>query len=230
MGKFVRKGIIVLMVASMVIGTSTIALAQEEAPGKQIPRFKGWGMETVMEFLDVSKGEVISTLRTGGTLAELAAENGSSGDELVGALVAVVDSWLQQAVADERITEEEAAEKLAEATDRITNAVFNTHDGPDRNANHRRGAAMDVVMETLDVNRGQVTSTLRTGGTLSELAEENGSSGEELVGALVAAVDTHLQEAVDAGHITEEEAAERLADAEVRIADFVFSTHDGPRS
>lgn len=221
-----KVGIVVALVSSMIAGTAAVAMAQEGNG----PRFKGPGIEIVMDFLDVSKGNVISTLRSGGTLAELAEENGSSGDALVEVLVAEVDGILQQAVDEGRITEEEAAERLADAQERITRFVFSTHDGPDPHSKKGKGVALNVVMETLDVNRGQVISTLRSGGTLAELAEDNGSTGEVLVAALVAQVDSWLQQAVDAGRITAEEAADRLADAEQRITTFVFSTHNGPRA
>lgn len=226
MRKSFKIGIVTVLVSSMIVGTAVAAVAQESAG----PRFKGPGLEIVMEFLDVSKGEVISTLRTGGTLADLAAENGSSGEALVQVLVAAVDEHLQKAVDDGRITEEEAAERLADAEERITRFVFSTHYGPDPHSRKGKGVAMEIVMETLDVNRGQVISTLRNGGTLAELAEENGSTGEALVAALVEHVDSRLQQAVDDGRITEEEAAERLVEAEERITNFVFSTHGGPRS
>jgi lambda repressor-like predicted transcriptional regulator len=242
----IKSGLLVVTVAGSLVAGPVIAVAQEapadappaaeqtapasdreHRPAK--PRFKGIFMETVMETLGVTKGEVISALRSGSTLAELAEENGSSGEELVDALVAVVAGHLAQAVEDGKITQERADEILANATERITNFVFSTHDGPrgprDGEGPRFKGIFMETVMETLGVTKGEVISALRSGSTLAELAEENGSSGEELVDALVAVVAGHLAQAVEDGKITQERADEILANATERITNFVFSTH-----
>ena len=131
-----RALVSIAVVASMVLG-ATAALAQEPATdrpqatrqgeGPAKTRYGAFMLNQTMEFLDVNKGQIVSTLAKGDTLADLATEQGSSGDELVDALVAVVDTRLQQAVTDGTITEEEAADYLARAKDRITNAVFEPH-------------------------------------------------------------------------------------------------------
>ena len=68
----------------------------------------------------------MAQLRDGATLAEIA---GSETDALIASLVADVEEKLDEAVANGRITQEEADEKLAEATERITTFV---NEGPQR--------------------------------------------------------------------------------------------------
>lgn len=201
------------------------AVAQDQDRGKH----QGDLMDAILEFLDVSRGDVISQLRTGGTLAELAEENGSNGDELVEVLLAVVDEKIETALANGRIDEAKAAELRQKAEERITNLVFGTHDGPrpGPGLGNRpfRGLVLDTTMEFLDLNQGQVVSHVRTGGTLAELAEENGSSGPELEAALVAAVSEVLDGLVAEERITREQADALLERATERIGVIVYAVH-----
>jgi hypothetical protein len=82
------------------------------------------------ELLGLSPEEILEALREGSTLAEIAAANGSSGDELIAYLVDIVDERLTEAVADGRITEEQKAEALERATDAITTAVNSAFERP----------------------------------------------------------------------------------------------------
>lgn len=127
---------VAVIVAAMLFGAGA-AFAQEppdaetretrHAAGPSRTRFGNLLLAETMAFLDVTRGDVIATLAGGGTLAELATEHGSSGDALVAALVAVVDTHLQDAVAAGRITPEMAARHLAGAEDRIERIVFGPH-------------------------------------------------------------------------------------------------------
>ena len=69
---------------------------------------------------------MIDGVRNGETIAEIAAANGSSGEAVVEALVAQLQERLDAAVAADRITAAEAAEKLADATERLNTLVFET--------------------------------------------------------------------------------------------------------
>jgi hypothetical protein len=190
-------------------------------------RFQGDFMDTVLEVLGVSRGDVISHVRTGGTLAELAEQNGSSGEELVDALVAVANEKIDAALDAGKIDEARAEELRAKAEERITTAVYSTHGGGNPGLGNKpfRGLILDTTMDFLDLNQGQVVSHVRTGGTLAELAEENGSSGPELEEALVSAVDARLQEAVANGDITTEQAEKLLERATERIGELVYEVH-----
>lgn len=201
------------------------AVAQDQDQGRR----QGDLMDAILDHLDVSRGDVITHLRTGGTLADLAAANGSSGEELVAVLVAVVDEKIEAALEAERIDEAKAEELRQKAEDRITNFVFGTHNGPGAGPGLGNrpflGLVLDTTMEFLDLNQGQVVSHVRTGGTLAELAEENGSSGPELEVALVAAVSEVLDGLVADERITREQADALLERATERIGVIVYAVH-----
>ncbi len=221
-------------VAVALLGTTLAAPAlAQEAPTVETPagpeqgRFNGPFMEIITEFLGVSKGEVISNWATGNTLADLAEANGSSGEALVDELLAYVEEHLDRAVANGRITEEEAAEYLANAERRINHLVFEAHKGPGKPGvgGEFRQSLIDVIEEELGVTQGEIVSQMRTGGTLAELAEENGSSGEELVAALYAWVEEKVEAAVGAGQMTPERGEAILDKALERLTNLVFNVH-----
>jgi transcriptional regulator CtsR len=226
--------------AAVVIAGATFAapdVAQEARPenapahAQDQGRFQGPIMDTIIEFLDVSKGEVISNWATGNTLAELAEENGSSGTELLDALMAMADARIDEALANGRIDETEAEELRARAEDRLTPLVFDAHNrlGRPGLGGQVRAELTDVIENELDLNHGQIISHVRTGGTLAELAEENGSTGAELVDALLAVVEERVEATLAEGIISEERAAGILENAEARLNRLVFEVHEPGR-
>ena len=84
-------------------------------------------MNTIQETLALNQGQLVSHIRTGGTLAKLAEENGSSGPELEADLVAAIAARLDQAVANSDIDEERAAELLEKAATRIGEMVYKVY-------------------------------------------------------------------------------------------------------
>ncbi|HLE39363.1 MAG TPA: hypothetical protein VJA44_06895 [Acidimicrobiia bacterium] len=80
-------------------------------------------LQSVAGFLELTPEEMRAALSEYDTLADLADANGSSGGELIAYLVSQVEEHLDEAVANERITQEEADEKLADAEEHITELV-----------------------------------------------------------------------------------------------------------
>ncbi len=87
--------------------------------------------EAVAELLGIEAEDLRAQLEAGSTLAEIAEANGVDPDDLVDQLVADVTERLDEKVADGRLTEDEAAEKLAEKAERIEDRVFGDHSDGD---------------------------------------------------------------------------------------------------
>jgi hypothetical protein len=83
---------------------------------------------TAAEVIGIEPADLVAALQDGQTIADVAAANGSSGDAVVAAIVANADEKLQEAVDNGRITAEEKAEKLAQMTERLTEAVNTVHE------------------------------------------------------------------------------------------------------
>jgi polyhydroxyalkanoate synthesis regulator phasin len=80
-------------------------------------------LRATAEFLELTPEEMREALSEYDTLADIAAANGSSGAALIDYLVGQVEEHLNQAVEDGKMTEDEAAEKLANAEEHITELV-----------------------------------------------------------------------------------------------------------
>lgn len=83
--------------------------------------------------------------------------------------------------------------------------------------------ALQATAEFLELTPEEMRAALTEYDTLADLAAANGSSGEALISYLLTQVEEHLATAVDEGRLTEDEAAERLADAEEHITEMVNS-------
>jgi 3-hydroxyacyl-CoA dehydrogenase len=126
----VARGVEVIMEKlGPLVEDGTITEAQAEAvaetlaesrPGNRPHRGPGKGLAEAAEFLGLEVEDLAQQLRDGATLAEIA---GDQTDELIALMVDAVEEKLAEAVANERLTQEEADEKLAEAEERITTFV-----------------------------------------------------------------------------------------------------------
>jgi hypothetical protein len=83
------------------------------------------------------------------------------------------------------------------------------------------GAGLEAMAETIGIEVDELRAALEEGQTPAEVAEANGVSREYLVAALVEEINTHLDEAVENGDLTEVEADERRAEVEDHANDIV---------
>jgi polyhydroxyalkanoate synthesis regulator phasin len=122
----VDDGTITQAQADAVIDALQAAAPQGGPGGPGRPGPKGPGFAVVAETLGLTEEEVRQAVIDGQTLAELAAANGSSAEELVDAILADIKSHMDEKVAAGDLTQEEADAKLAEAEERVAEFVNNT--------------------------------------------------------------------------------------------------------
>ncbi len=121
-------------------------------PGHRGPRLLGDG--TLTDVLGVSAADLRSALESGQSIADVAAAHDVPVDDVINALVAKVQDRLDTAVANGRLTQDEANSMIADATQHITDFV-NGDAKPDRHfGDHRpgpsgfRGPAPDAPADT----------------------------------------------------------------------------------
>lgn len=201
----------------------------------------GMDLSAVTDLLGLEPTELREALAAGATIAELAEANGSSADAVIAAAAAEVETRLDEAVANEHLTAEQAADMLAIATEKITEMVngeyptFNRFGGED--FRRQLGADMDAIIDLLGLEPGELRQALAEGATIAELAEANGSSADEVIAASVTAAKARLADAVADGLLTESQAADMLSLATDKITEMVngefsfggFGGHDGFR-
>lgn len=143
--------------------------------------------------------------------------------------------------ADDESTDESTGDRLANRQDRIRTAL----DGlvangtitaaqadavaaelagqwPERGRRfHRLHSGLDVVSTTIGITEAELREALRGGQTIAEVAEANGASAQTVIDAMVAAINARVDEALAAGSIDEEEAAQVKENAVARATAIV---------
>lgn len=98
--------------------------------------------------------------------------------------------------------------------------------GDGHQGNGRRGRLLNTAAEVIGIESQELRGELQDGATIAEVAEDNDVDVDALVAEIVAHVEERLAEKVDAGDITEEEAADKLESKTERIEDKVNGVED----
>lgn len=96
----------------------------------------------------------------------------------------------------------------------------------------RRGPGLGAAAEAIGITAEDLRTALRDGQTIAEVAEANGVAVDTVIAAMVAEAEEHIAERVADGHLTQEEADEKLAQLEEHITDRVngeLPPRPGPR-
>ena len=142
------------------------------------------------------------------------------------------DGFLAEALAplvDEGVIDESQADAVIDAIRDARPEGFGHH-------RHHRFPFGETLTEVLGLERDELREALAGGQTIAEIAEANGVEVQAVIDALVAELDEHLAQAVADGRLTDDEAAEKRADAVERITAMVNGElelgrpgHHGPR-
>jgi uncharacterized protein (DUF433 family) len=229
-----KIGIGVLVAIVVALGVTGLVMAQEPTPPTDgfVPGGGPWtggrfGMpggrggpggphfEVLAEALGLAVEELQEALSDGQTVAEIAEAQGVDLDDVVDALVAAAREQ-----ADERIAQLE--ESLPEALEsgsfglgrRMGRGGFRGPGG---------GAHAEVLAETLGLTVEELVEAVSGGQSIAEVAEAQGVDLDTIVDALVAAQSERLQQAVEDGRITQEQADEHIAQMEEHIRQMLES-------
>ena len=110
-----------LQVQEEVDGTEADGDNDGEREGR---RGRGRKAAVAAEVIGIEVDELRAALQDGSTIAEVAEANDVDPQDVIDAMVANLEEKLGEKVAEGRITEDEAVEKLESKTERITNKVF----------------------------------------------------------------------------------------------------------
>lgn len=133
-----------------------------------------------------------------------------------------IEDVLADLVEDGVITEEQATQ-VAEALRERAGDWRGHRRGLDR------GARLETVANVVGVEVEALAEALRDGQTIAEVADANGSSAQEVIDALVAEMNSKVDQAVEDGKLTSEKADEIRANAPERIESMVNGEFEGRR-
>ena len=134
---------------------------------------------------------------------------GLAGAGLVGALVGGTSVSYAEEATDEAATDDESGRGLGPG------------DGGGRGPGHGGPPPFEVVAETFGITEDELRTELEVGESITSVAEANDVDIQSVIDALVEDATADIQERVDAGDLTADEAAERTAELPDRIAEFV---------
>ncbi|MEL7673357.1 MAG: hypothetical protein AAGU78_06420 [Chloroflexota bacterium] len=211
------------LVMAAAIGLGAAASAQAQGPrgldGRSAyPHLWSELIDAVGDATGLTDAVVRQQVRDGETLAAICAASDCDLDAVRAEVSAEVESALAYAVENERLTQEQADEWLAELPDAIDAALESTTPLRDLLG----GAMLDArsaaeLVQTLslmaDLSRGDLRDALDQDLTLADLAEQAGLDEAAVVEQALAHLENQLQVFVDNERITQEQMDEALADA-----------------
>ncbi len=200
-----KKSLIVGVAALVVIVGGVVAVGAQGRDGGG----RGIGGELLQEYTGLTGPEIREALSDGETtIADLIEANGESVDDFI-------------------------AESVAMAEARITERVTTPFDGEgrmgrgNRDGRGPRGMMGNLVQEYTGLTGSEIREALSDSETtLADLIEANEQSVDDFVAESIAPVQARLDAAVEAGRITEEEAAERLGEFEARLTEMLETPFD----
>lgn len=148
-------------------------------------------------------------------------------EALENALEDALAERLDKAVAAGRLTEDQASE-MKERLKSGSLPLFGGR-GPGHHHGLHAGASLEAAASFLGVTEAELREQLEDGKSLADVAEAEGKSVAGLESALLAAATEKLDEAVQAGRLTDAQRDEALERFEERLDDVVSGTGFGPR-
>ena len=163
-------------------------------------------------------------------LEDAAKELGVDPDELDDALRTALENRIDEAVKDGRLSEEEG-QRLKEAIESgdfpMLGVPFFRGHGPGPGPGfgegrlHMEFRGLDTAAEYLGLSEEELRDELADGKTLAKVAKAHDKSVDGLVDALVKATNARFDEAVDEGHLSQEQADELKKGTRERVEAFV---------
>lgn len=210
LGGLIAAGI-VFAVAAAAIVTGGFTQAQETPAATDTPAANATPAAT--DAPAAAKSELRNDF-----LDRLAAQLDVSRDALDQAIEDVGLDMVDQAVADGRITEDEAT-RIRKAIENGKLPFFGPpgfHHGP-----HRGAHVVGEVADFLAIEPQVVRDGLENGQSLAQIAAANGKTRDELKAFLLSETEAYVTQMVENGRITQERADEILANAPARVDELI---------
>jgi hypothetical protein len=210
------------------LGLTGIAGAQtgDDRPPAEAgkPGGRGQKLDAAAKALNLSVDDLRSRLQDGKTLAQVAQEQNVDVQTVVDAMVADATAHIDQELQEGDLTAEEANERKANLNERMTRLV--NEGKPKGGGPHGRGPKHEAAAQALNLSVDELRSNLRDGKTLAQVAQEQNVDVQTVIEAMVAEATARIDQKVQEGDLTAEQANERKSELEERITRLV---NEGPR-
>jgi uncharacterized protein (DUF433 family) len=165
-------------------------------------------LDAAAQKLGMTTQALMTELRGGKTLADVAKEKNVSTDDLKAAIVKTVGAQIDQAVKDGKLTQAQADKAKTELNNLSLDQLWFKR-GPANMPGARFAMGQEVLnaaAQKLGMTPQALMTELRSGKTLTDTAKEKNVSPDDLKAAIVAAVDARIDQAVKDGTLTQAQA------------------------
>ncbi|MGF1504980.1 MAG: hypothetical protein GYB64_16435 [Chloroflexi bacterium] len=194
---FVGKIVGGLVAVSMIGGAGAVVAVNQGGPGPHGPGQPLRGLvHAIAEVTGMEPVEVREARAEGQSFASMLEENGVSVDSFIDEQLVPFEDRLDNAVAEGRLTEEEAAEHLAEAEAQLTEVLNSTDDLPERGprGRHDHRGLLRAVVEATGMTPEEVHEARAEGQSFASMLEENGVDVDAFIADQLAQVEESLTE------------------------------------
>ena len=211
-----------------VVGVGATAYAQEATTQPQVegareghkPHGRHAALaEAAASALGMTKEELKTALMGGTTIAQLAQERGVDPATVIAAVTDAANAAIDRAVADGRMTTEQAEQARAAVAEKVADFVNETRPpkaGP-AGASHRGGARfgdpLAVAATALGTSKDELKAALTAGTTIAQVAQAKGVDPAVVVTALTDAANAAIDQAVTDGRLNADQATAAKAKA-----------------
>ncbi|CAM4283368.1 hypothetical protein [Paenibacillus tarimensis] len=170
------------------------------------------GSEEIAALLGMTADELKEALKSGSTLAELAADKGIEVQKLTDAVAAKLTARLDEKLSAGSITQEEYDSRkaeIAETAGQIVNGEISMKGS--RKMGGFYGASVELA-GLLGLTEEELKDAVKSGKTLADLAAEKNVDTQKLTDLIVSELTVKLDEQLAAGRLTQEQYDERKAE------------------
>jgi len=212
-----------VVAASALAGGATFAVTGIAGAqgGGQPPAEAGRGgehgpkLDAAAKALNLSVDDLRSKLRDGKTLAQVAQDQNVDKQKVIDAMVAEATARIDQKVQDGSLTADQANERKSNLQDHITRLV---NEGRPK-GDHR--PKLDAAATALNLSVDDLRSRIQGGKTLAQIAQDQNVDKQKVIDAMVADATAHIDQEVQDGKLTADQANERKSNLNERITKLV---------
>lgn len=179
--------------------------------------------------------EVIQQVTIANNFEEVIAANGGSVENVIASAIAMVTERINEGVANDRLTQEQADDLLASLEQSFTDILNGEFERPngdgERGRPSERRVALGVlrqIVEETGLTIRDIMPLLRDGATPAEILTDNGVDVDTFIDGLLVTVETRLAEAVESNRLTQDQADERLDTMRTTLTDRLNNPLDMP--
>jgi hypothetical protein len=178
----------------------------------------GFDISAVFQSLGFDKQGFLEAVKSGRTLAELAANKDVPREQLISIVSAAIDNDYDQADQNGKLSQNDAAAYRANAKSAIDKLI----DSPlTKFAQQKKGGAevinLQPALDLLGIDKPTFVNAREAGKSLVDLAAEKGVTRQQLIDSLLAQVTQSLDDAVRNGKLSKEEAENNKQSALAQI-------------